>query len=177
MLILSSLKYIMFEYSHLVDTYHGNVMPLFRDGEAFKETIDLLAESLVDLGVTKVVGLEARGFILSAVAYKLGVGFVAIRKAGKLRGEKISSDGFTNYSGEPLSLEIEVASIQKGDRVAIVDDWFEKGRQGKAAIELLEKLGGLVVGISVIVDDTNLEVKEYLKRYNYKYLMKTDKAE
>jgi len=148
----------------------SDIMPLFREGEVFSQVIDEMVKPFMDVGVDKVVGIEARGFILAgAVAYRLKSGVVAVRKAGRLPGKVISKE-IIDYSGKVKVLEIQQDAIDQGERVIIVDDWFESGNQAKATAYLVEKLGGKIVGFSVIVDETNNKTKEFLNRYGYYYL-------
>ena len=98
--------------------------------------------------VTKVVGLDALGFIIGG-AMKLEVGFVAIRKKGMLPGKDVLSISFIDYDGKK-TFEINKKSLNSKDTVLIVDDWIHTGAQMKAAIKLVEKLGAKVVGISTI---------------------------
>ncbi len=145
----------------------------FTDKELFKRISENLALSFKDVNVDKVLGLESRGFILgSVIAYILGCGFVVARKGGKMYPEYSSNSVFStetiDYSGKNKVIEIENndKAIQKGDRVLIVDDWFETGGQGKAAIRLVEKAGGIVVGIGIMLDDMSNEVRSYFDNYN-----------
>jgi len=114
--------------------------------------------------VTKVVGLDALGFIIGgAVAMNLEVGFVAIRKKGMLPGKKILRTSFTDYDGRK-TFEINKSSLNSKDKVLIVDDWIHTGAQMNAAIKLIEKLGAKVVGISII--RAHKKAAEQLSKYN-----------
>lgn len=160
-------------YEDYIDKNVGNLMNLFYDSTAFHSAVDDLSKDLDINNIDKIVGIESRGFILGgAIAYKLGKGFVGIRKEGKLNREKIVSDEFIDYSGKIKKLEIETSSIKAGEKVLMIDDWFETGRQIRQSIKLVEKLNGEIIGISVIVDETNDETKDFLKKYNYKWLVK-----
>jgi len=146
--------------------------------DSFKLIIDNLAKPYHSMKVDKVLGLEARGFILGApVAYKLNTGFVVARKKGKMYAEyedhEVYSESTTDYSGKLKTLEIErhKKGIQKGDRVLIVDDWFETGGQGHAVVKLVNKAGGTVVGISIMLDDMKSEVRKSFSNYNLNALV------
>lgn len=134
--------------------------------------VEELAAPFKDKHVDKVLGLEARGFILGApVAYLLNAGFVVARKQGKMypdyEGKLVHSESAVDYSGKQKTLEIENSptGIQKRDKVLIVDDWFETGGQGHAAINLVEKAGGVVAGISIMLDDMNREIRTSFSDY------------
>jgi adenine phosphoribosyltransferase len=118
----------------------------------------------MDAGVTKVCGIEARGFLLGgAVALRLGVGFAGVRKAPALfPGDKVAIDAVEDYRGVNWRLLIQTDSLDSGDRVVLVDDWAERGSQAVAARQLIEACGAAVVGISVIVDQLTDEVRRQL---------------
>jgi adenine phosphoribosyltransferase len=133
---------------------HSDLWRLFYDGDLFSPIVRELAEPFRAAGVTKIVGIEAKGFILGgAVAVRLGVGFVAIRKPGSLYpGPKISCQTETDYRGNRSTLLLQRAAILYGDRVLLVDDWLETGSQALAAKAMVEELGGSLLGCSIIVD-------------------------
>ena len=123
-----------------------------------------------------VAGLDAFGFILGApIALKLKKSFVPIRKGGKLPGIKgtIIRTSFIDYSKKRKSLEISTNAIKKGDKVLIVDEWIETGTQMKAAIRLIEKLGGTVIGISVLCSHKNAKTKPLFDKYNCQAIRKS----
>jgi adenine phosphoribosyltransferase len=113
-----------------------------------------LAEPWLAAQVSKVCGVEARGFILgSAVAFRLGVGFVAIRKTGSLfPGPKDGETTAPDYRGIVHRLEIQQRALQTSDRILLVDDWAEKGSQALAAKRLIEQRGAILLGMAVMVD-------------------------
>lgn len=139
---------------------HADVWRLFSDGELFRRIVAALAEPFQN--ATKVAGVEARGFILGgAVAAKLGVGFVAIRKeAGLFPGEKITRRAEMDYRGTEHVLRLQRAAVAPGDKVLLVDDWAEKGAQARAARELIEECGARFAGLSIVVDQLEDEVRE-----------------
>lgn len=123
---------------------------LFRDAEAFAFVIDALTEKVKEFKPTRLVGIEARGFILApTIAYKLGVGFVPIRKPGKLpyKTEKVS---YALEYGED-SVEVHVDSFDKNERVVIIDDLLATGGTALAACQLVEKLGARVAAAGFVV--------------------------
>jgi adenine phosphoribosyltransferase len=133
---------------------HADVWRVFDDGAAFAAVVTALAEPWRTAGVSKVCGVEARGFILgSPVAIRLGVGFVAIRKAGSLfPGPKDRETTTPDYRGIVHHLEIQKRGLQTADRVLLVDDWAENGSQALAAKRLIEHRGAILLGVAVMVD-------------------------
>ncbi len=128
-----------------------DVTTLFADPRGFRMAIDQLLHPWAGQPIDKVVGLEARGFILGgAIAHQLSKGFVPIRKKGKLPGQTISQAYKLEY-GEAI-MEMHEDAIQPGERVLIVDDLLATGGTCEAGIKLIEKLGGQIVGCSFIVD-------------------------
>lgn len=122
--------------------------------------------------IDKVVSNEARGFIFGgAIADRLNAAFVPIRKKGKLPFKTFSISAKT-YTSKIVTLEIHQDALKPGERILLVDDWFEVGGQAKSAIRLIEKLRGVIVGISVLVDETPPKIKDFLSKYNYHYLIK-----
>ena len=128
-----------------------DITTLLSDAEAFRTAIDGLVEAYRDAGIEVVVGVESRGFVLGgALAYLLGVGFVPIRKQGRLPSETISVAYALEY-GEAV-LEVHADAIRPGQRVLIVDDLLATGGTARASAELVERLGGHVVGIAFLIE-------------------------
>jgi adenine phosphoribosyltransferase len=125
--------------------YTASFYAPWADAALFQRMVENLAEPFRDVDIKKVLGLEARGFILGApVAYLLHAGFVVARKAGNLykgvyASENVLQEACVDYSGQKKVLEIETHTygIQSGDRVLIIDDWFERGEQGKLRFDSL----------------------------------------
>ena len=141
-----------------------DITPLLKDTAAFKYVIDLLTERYHDKGVEVVVAMEARGFILGApLAYKLGVAFVPVRKVGKLPAETVSAQYSLEYGVD--SLEMHKDAILPGQKVLIIDDLLATGGTIEATIELVEKLGGEVIGIAFLIELTFLNGRQKLKDY------------
>ena len=138
-----------------------DLTPLLAHPVAFAATIDALAEPFRDRGVTKVVGIEARGFLVGApVALQLGAGFVPARKPGKLPGPTASEQYVLEYGTD--CLEIHADSVAVGDRVLIVDDVIATGGTAAAAVRLVEGLGGTVVGLAVVIELAFLDGRSVL---------------
>ena len=148
-----------------------DITTLVADGEAFKESIDRIAEHLRDKNVDVILGPEARGFIFGVpVAYALGVGFVPVRKKGKLPAETVSVDYSLEYGVDVL--EIHKDAIKKGQRVAIVDDLLATGGTMEAAAKLIEQLGGEVVSMQFLIELEDLKGREKLSQYEVNSLIK-----
>ena len=128
-----------------------DITTVLQDPIAYKHCIDLLAKHFEKQKVDYIAGIESRGFIFgSALAYKLGVGFIPIRKPGKLpsKTERVSYD--LEYGQD--SLEIHVDAVEPGKRVLIVDDLLATGGTAEAAIKLVKKIGGVIMGIAFVVE-------------------------
>ncbi|MCL4171344.1 UNVERIFIED_CONTAM: hypothetical protein GTU68_012375 [Idotea baltica] len=128
-----------------------DVTTLFADPRGFRMAIDQMLHPYAGLQIDKVVGLEARGFIMGgAIAHQLSVGFVPVRKQGKLPGKTLSQEYKLEY-GE-ATMEIHDDAITAGERVLVVDDLLATGGTAEAGIILLEKLGAEIVSTSFIID-------------------------
>ncbi|SEM73351.1 adenine phosphoribosyltransferase [Roseovarius tolerans] len=140
----------------IVDFPHDGIMfrdvtTLFADPRGFRIAIDQMLHPYAGQPIDKVVGLEARGFILGgAIAHQLSVGFVPIRKKGKLPGAVISEEYQLEY-GEAV-VELHDDAISAGERVLLVDDLLATGGTAAAGIRLVERLGGEITGCAFIVD-------------------------
>ena len=153
-----------------------DITTLLQDASAFRKAIDDLVEYFIkkDLHFDKVVSTEARGFILGAVlAYEFHAGFVPLRKPGKLPAETIRQEFKTEYSTD--AFEIHKDAISKGESVLVVDDLCATAGTARAAVDLVEKLGGEVNGIAFLVELTFLKGIEKLKGYDVFSLIKYDK--
>jgi len=142
-----------------------DITTLLKDPDAFQETIDALVDHYIDDEIDVVAAIESRGFIFGApLAYELAAGFVPIRKPGRLPSDKISADYTLEYGTN--TLEIHKDAIQPGQRVLLVDDVLATGGSAKAAAELVERLGGKLVGIAFAIDLTYLKGMEKLTDYD-----------
>lgn len=140
----------------IVDFPHEGIMfrdvtTLFADPRGFRMAIDQMLHPYAGLNIDKVVGLEARGFILGgAIAHQLSKGFVPIRKKGKLPGTTISQ-AYTLEYGEAI-VELHDDAIQPGERVLLVDDLLATGGTAEAGIKLVERLGGEIIACDFVID-------------------------
>lgn len=150
-----------------------DITTLINDGEALKESINKFVEYLKDKNIDLVVGPEARGFIFGVpVAYALGVGFVPVRKKGKLPFETVSVNYDLEYGTDVL--EIHKDAIKKGQRVAIVDDLLATGGTIEAVTRLVEAAGGEVVALDFAIELTELKGRDKLKGYEVMSLVQYD---
>ena len=141
-----------------------DITPLLQNGEAFTCAIDSMAETLLDKKIQYIVGVEARGFIFgSALAYKLGTGLIIVRKLGKLPSETINASYDLEYGADVLELHKD--SISHGENVLLVDDLLATGGTAATVGELVQKLGGNIVGYSFLIELTSLNGREKLKPY------------
>ena len=148
-----------------------DITPLLADELAFSTVIDLIVVQFGRGNVDKVVGIEARGFILaSAVAYHFGAGFVPVRKADKLPWETESAEYSLEYG--TATLEVHRDAVAEGERVLIVDDVLATGGTAKATAELVERIGGKVVGISCLIELDFLNGRERLQGYDLYTLLR-----
>ena len=128
-----------------------DITPVLADGPALRALVDAMAEPYLDAGVTKVAGIEARGFTLATpIADRLGAGFIPVRKPGKLPFDTVREDYTLEYGTD--ALEIHVDAARPGERVLIVDDVIATGGTASASIRLLAGVGADVVGISVFIE-------------------------
>ncbi|MBI1272914.1 MAG: adenine phosphoribosyltransferase [Alphaproteobacteria bacterium] len=128
-----------------------DISTLLGHGEAWKQTIERLAEAIGPDKVDKVVGIDARGFLVAApLAIALNTGFIMIRKRGKLPGKTISFDYALEYGTN--AIEIQEDAIAKGERVVVVDDLLATGGTAEAAVKLCRKVGGTVTRTAFIIE-------------------------
>lgn len=147
-----------------------DITPLLGDPAAYSAMIDLLVSELGRRTVDKVVGIEARGFIIAApVAYHMAAGFVPVRKSGKLPWETEAESYTLEYGDE--TLEIHRDAIAPGERVAIVDDVLATGGTAEATARLIEKLGGEVVSMGFAIELESLQGRARLGGYSVHSLL------
>jgi adenine phosphoribosyltransferase len=147
-----------------------DISPLLESGELFHRTIDLLGAECGGSTPSKIIGLDARGFIFgAALAYKLGTGFVPIRKKGKLPFRTLSQSYELEYGA--AEFEIHEDSLAPDDSVIIVDDLLATGGTAEAAIQLVEKLGARVLKVLFVLELTGLGGRERLAPTEFRSLM------
>ena len=150
-----------------------DITTLISDGEAFREAVNLMKKNLENKNIDYIVGPEARGFVFgSAVAYALNVGFIPVRKPGKLPGETVSFEYSLEYGTDKL--EICKNILKSGDRVAIVDDLLATGGTINACAKLIESQGAEVVSMQFLMELTDLKGREKNKEYQIDSVMEYD---
>ncbi|HYX89554.1 MAG TPA: adenine phosphoribosyltransferase [Gaiellaceae bacterium] len=148
-----------------------DIMPLLADAGCLHETVDLLAEWIEPRQPDVILGAEARGFILgAALAYKLGCGFVAARRPGKLPWKTVSATYALEY-GEN-ALELHADAITNGARVLVHDDVLATGGTARAICDLADQLGGEIVGVAFVIELAFLEGRKHLEGYDVHSLIR-----
>ncbi len=148
-----------------------DITTLLKDNKAFKHALDALVDKYKNKKIDKVAAVEARGFILGgAVAYRLGAGFVPVRKKGKLPWKTNSATYELEYGTDTLELHHD--AINPGERVLIVDDLLATGGTVKAVTDLVKQLQGNIVGIAFLIELTDLKGKDKIKEYPVYSLIK-----
>ncbi len=147
-----------------------DVTTLLRDAEGFKLAIDAMAEPCPGQGISLIVGIESRGFILgAAVADRIGAGFVPVRKVGKLPHTTVRVSYDLEYGTD--SLEIHSDAVEPGQKVLIVDDLLATGGTARATVDLVRKLGGDVHGVSVLIELAELNGRAKLAGENVRAVL------
>ncbi|HKE98290.1 MAG TPA: adenine phosphoribosyltransferase [Actinomycetes bacterium] len=148
-----------------------DITPLLADPVSFSSVIDEMVVHFGRGNVDKVVGMEARGFIIAApVAYHFGAGFVPVRKAGKLPHQVEAEEYELEYG--TATLEVHRDAITAGERVLIVDDVLATGGTARATAHLIERLGGKVVGIACLIELSFLEGRKAISGYDFHTLLR-----
>jgi adenine phosphoribosyltransferase len=151
-----------------------DITTLLEDKDVFKYVIDELCQPYTGQQIDKLVGIDARGFLLaSAMAYKLGAGISIVRKKGKLPYNTKSRDYSLEYAS--ATVEMHEDTIKVGEKVVIVDDLVATGGTLLATCELVEELQGEIIGVSYIIDLPFLERSKKLEKYKLNYLVSYDK--
>ena len=141
-----------------------DITPILQDGKLFRQAVDAIADRHKGKKVDAVVGIDARGFIFAgAVAYKLGVGLVPVRKKGKLPYKTVVTSYTLEYGSE--TSEMHVDAIKKGDNVIIVDDLLATGGTAMAAATLVKQLAGNIIEIDFLIELAFLKGRERLKEH------------
>jgi len=139
-----------------------DITPLLGNPDAFRFCVDAIADHYAGVDVDRVLGIEARGFIVAApIAYRIGAGFVPVRKAGKLPWAVAREEYELEYGNEKL--EIHRDAIHPGERILVVDDVLATGGTAGAAVRLVEELGGVVMGLGFVLELTALAGRSRLE--------------
>jgi adenine phosphoribosyltransferase len=148
-----------------------DVTTLLKDPQGFKLAVDSMSEPYKGLGISLVVGIESRGFILgSAVADRLGAGFVPVRKLGKLPAQTVRASYALEYGTD--SLEMHRDAVERGQKVLIVDDLLATGGTARATVDLVRQLGGDVVGVSFLIELVALNGRAKLEGENVRAVLR-----
>ena len=144
-----------------------DITTLLKDPVGLRATIHEIVSRYKDMKIDKVAGIESRGFIIGTpVAYELGLGFVAVRKKGKLPADTIGRDYQLEYGTDRI--EIHTDAIQKGDRVLLVDDLIATGGTAEAAAGLIQDMGGIVVECCFVIDLPDIGGRARLEKLGHK---------
>lgn len=147
-----------------------DITTLMENGEVYKKALDHLVDFAKEKDIDVIVGPEARGFVVGCpIAYSLGIGFVPVRKSGKLPREVLEVDYGLEYGKD--SLNIHKDSIKPGQKVLITDDLLATGGTIEATIQMVEKLGGVVAGIAFLIELSYLDGRNKLDKYDVFSLM------
>lgn len=139
--------------------------PVYLNQAAFNQLLDDLIKDITDFDIQLIAGIDAMGFVLgTGLAARLNLGFLPVRKAGKLCVETDAVE-FTNYSGRRQVLELRKPALEKGTRVLVVDQWVETGGTMEASIKLIERQGGIVAGFCAIAIEENEKTKKLCVAY------------
>ncbi len=150
-----------------------DITTLLKDADAFRQATKQMYEPYKDAGVQKIAGIDSRGFIFGgAMAYEYGLPFVPFRKPGKLPAETISESYALEYGED--SIEIHVDAIEKGEKVLVVDDLLATGGTAAAACKLIDRLGGIVVGVSFLIELSFISGRKKLDGRNISVLIDYD---
>ena len=150
-----------------------DITTLLSDSDAFKYSVDKMTEQYKGREIDLIIGAEARGFIFGALlAYNLGTGFIPIRKPGKLPYETCETSYDLEYGKSILQMHVD--AVKKGDRVLIVDDLVATGGTAKAKADLVEKMGGKVLGFCFLIELEFLNPRKVLEGYEVFSLIKYD---
>jgi len=144
-----------------------DITTLLKDPVGFRVTINELVNRYTGVKIDRVAGIEARGFIIgSALAYQLGVGFVPVRKKGKLPAETVGHDYELEYGTDRI--EIHVDAVSAGEKVLLIDDLIATGGTAEAACKLIENMGGEIVECSFVIDLPDLGGRARLEKLGHK---------
>jgi len=151
-----------------------DITTLLRDAKGFAEVIDIFARHYRDQKLDAVVGVEARGFIFAAaVANRLGLGFIPVRKPGKLPYRTVSQSYQLEYGTD--TLEMHADAVRRGDRILLIDDLMATGGTARAVAEMVRGQGGEVAGIGFVIELEFLSGRKFLPEYEIFSILKYQK--
>ena len=143
----------------------------------YKKVIEELIKPFRNKRIDKIIAPETKGlFYGPTIAYKLNKPFVAIFKSGRVPKRFVVSKKYKDYSRKVKSIDIGKITIKQGEKILFIDDVFETGESGKAAVELIKKLGGKIEGISVVYNKMDGEEERFLKNFDFHYIVKMEKG-
>lgn len=139
----------------------------------YKKVIEEMINPFDNKNFSKVMSPEMRGIWFGpTIAYKMKLPFITIMKGGRIPSRFVIGKNFKDYTKKEKRLEVAKITINKGDKILLVDDTFDSGESGKTIIKLIEKLGGKVTGISIIYNKLKKKDEEFFKKYNLHYLVR-----
>jgi adenine phosphoribosyltransferase len=142
-----------------------DITTLLKDSGGFKQAVDTMASRYKDAKIDKIVCIEARGFLLGgALAYKLGCGVIPVRKPGKLPSQTVKQTYELEYGSD--AVEVHADAIKPGERVLVVDDLLATGGTARAAVDLVEKLGGEIVSCAFLIELADLNGRNLLDNHD-----------
>ena len=148
-----------------------DITTLLKDGDAFSLSIDTLYEAIKDYNFDKIVAIESRGFIFgAALAYKMGIGFIPVRKKGKLPAETVSCTYELEYGED--TLEIHKDALSSGERILIIDDLLATGGTAAAVAKMVEEMGAEIALVAFLIELKFLKGRDRLKEYSILSLIK-----
>lgn len=150
-----------------------DITPILQTGDIFKEVIDIMAEPYLNNRPDYIVGIESRGFIFGSVmAYKLGCGFIPVRKKGKLPFRTYEETYDLEYG--TATIEMHVDALNKGDKVVVIDDLLATGGTAEATIKLIEKFEAEIIGVDFLIELVFLDGRKKLSGYPVNAQIKVD---
>lgn len=139
----------------------------------YKKVINEMIKPFENEKFSKVISPEMRGIWFGpTIAYKMKLPFITIMKGGRIPPQFVVGKDFKDYTNKKKRLEVAKITVEKGDKILLVDDTFDSGASGKTIIKLIEKLGGRIMGISIVYNKLNKKDEEFFKKYNLHYLVK-----
>jgi len=148
-----------------------DITTLLKDGDAFSLSIDTLYEAIKDYNFDKIVAIESRGFIFgAALAYKMGIGFIPVRKKGKLPAETVSYTYELEYGED--TLEMHKDALSSGERILIIDDLLATGGTAAAVAKMVEEMGAEIALVAFLIELKFLKGRDRLKEYSILSLIK-----